>query len=70
MMRDRASEFAGVTGGRSYKHRSKDQVIEIDWSWFICWPVGKGRFDERLRDKENVSEHFVVLWEIFPVCWF
>ena len=49
-----------MTGGRSYKHRSKDQVIAMDWSWFICWPVGKGRFDERLRDKENVSERFVM----------
>jgi len=56
-----------VTGGRSYKHRSKDQVIEIDWSWLKCRPVVKGRFDERLRDKENVSEHFVVLRGIiFP----
>ena len=39
-----------MTGGRSYKHRSEDQVMTIDWSWLICGPVVKGRFDERLRD--------------------
>ena len=25
-------------------------MIEIDWSWLKCKPVGKGRDAERLRD--------------------
>ena len=41
--------------------------MTIDWSWLICGPVVKGRFDERLRDKENVSEHFVVFKVFFLI---
>jgi len=41
--------------------------MTIDWSWLICGPVVKGRFDERLRDKENVSEHFVVFKGFFLI---
>lgn len=38
-------------------------MIDIDRSWLKCGPVGKGRFDEKLRDVDSVSEHFAMFMD-------